>query len=148
MAKQNRNNFPRHLINTVEAFQLLHVDIWRPVKYGSRIKCNSFITIVDDYTRYTWIFLIKNKSNFLCSFTQFYEYALTQFEKKIKCIRSDNAKELSSGETLSFFNIKGIVSQTSCIDSPQQNGVVERKHRHLLEVAKSLHFQSKLPNLF
>lgn len=102
MAKKTRNSFPRLLINTVEAFPLLHVDIWGPVKYASRIKCNSFITIVDDYTRYTWIFLIKNKSEFLYIFTQFYEYVLTQFEKKIKCI-SDNAKELSSGETLSFF---------------------------------------------
>jgi Pol polyprotein/integrase-like protein/gag-pre-integrase-like protein len=148
MAKQTRSNFPRHTIKTVEVFQLLHVDIWGPIKYESRIKCNSFITIVDDYSRYTWIFLIKNKSEFLSIFTQFYEHVFTQFNKKIKCIRSDNAKELASGETLSFFNSKGIISQTTCVNTPQQNGVVERKHRHLLEVARALHFQSKLPNWF
>ena len=134
-------------INTFESFQLLHVDIWGCLKYASRFKCNSFITIADDYSRYTWIFLIKNKSDFLCIFTQFYEYVLTQFDKRIKCIRSDNVKELSSGDTLSFFNSKGIISQTSCVDTPQQNGVVERKHRHLLEVARAFHFQSKLPNI-
>lgn len=63
----------------------------------------------------------------------------------IKCIRSDNAFELGSGTTQStYFLAKGIIHQTSCVGVPQQNGVVERKHKHLLETARALLFQSNL----
>ena len=70
----------------------------------------------------------------------------TQFDKSVKTIRSDNALELSkSYEILEFFVSFGITHQTSCVQTPQQNGVVERKHRHLLEVSKALLFQASLP---
>ena len=72
----------------------------------------------------------------------------TQFNKRIKSIRSDNAKELTQGGTLAFYLEKGILNQTSCVENPQQNGVIERKHTHLLEVARELFFQSKIPICF
>ena len=70
----------------------------------------------------------------------------TQFAATVKVIRSDNALELSiSHEALGFFAEIGIIHQTSCIQTPQQNGVVEREHKHLLEVSRALLFQSYLP---
>ena len=63
----------------------------------------------------------------------------------MKCIRTDNAKELCEGKILSLFHKHGILHQRSCSDSPQQNGVVERKHRHFLETARALFFQSGVP---
>ncbi|XP_075088221.1 uncharacterized protein LOC142170257 [Nicotiana tabacum] len=70
-----------------------------------------------------------------------------QFHSSIQTLRSDNAFELgSSTEVVSFFSAQGILHQTSCPHTPQQNGVVERKHKHLLETARSLLFQSKLPD--
>lgn len=50
----------------------------------------------------------------------------------------DNAKELSKGETLNFYKEKGIDLQTTCVATPQQNGVVERKHKHFLELTRIL----------
>ncbi|XP_059310549.1 uncharacterized protein LOC132061883 [Lycium ferocissimum] len=73
-----------------------------------------------------------------------------QFNDKVKVIRSDNALELGKGtQEALFLKSQGIIiHQTSCVGTPQQNGVVERKHRHLLEIARGLMFQSHLPNSF
>ena len=60
-------------------------------------------------------------------------------------MRSDNAMELCEGDLKKFFTKHGILHQTSCTETSQQNGVVERKHRHLLETARALFFQSKVP---
>lgn len=75
--------------------------------------------------------------------------AKTQFNGIVRTIRSDNALELGlSNEALDFFASTGIVHQTSCTQTPQQNGVVERKHKHLLEVCRALLFQSQLSTKF
>nr|KYP60509.1 Retrovirus-related Pol polyprotein from transposon TNT 1-94 [Cajanus cajan] len=68
-----------------------------------------------------------------------------QFDCKLKRLRSDNGKELFLTD---FYDTKGILHETTCIETPQQNGIVERKHQHLLDVSRSLLFQSKIPNIF
>ncbi|KAL2932983.1 Retrovirus-related Pol polyprotein from transposon RE1, partial [Bienertia sinuspersici] len=143
-AKQTRISFVQSHIKTNRPFALLHIDVWGPYVNKTHTDCNQFITIVDDYSRYTWVHLLKHKNGAVTVFKQFYTYVKTQFGVKILAVRSDNAKELTEGELKLFFQSKGIVNQTSCTDTPQQNGVVERKHRHLLEVARALHFQSNL----
>ena len=78
--------------------------------------------------------------------TSFVQMAKTQFNAVFKVLRSDNALELSTSHTaLQFFHSHGILHQTSCVQTPQQNGIVERKHKHLLEVSRALLFQSHLP---
>lgn len=62
--------------------------------------------------------------------------------------RSDNAKELTEGAMKILYKQHGIIHQTSCSDTPQQNGVVERKHRHLLETARALFLHSHVPDKF
>ncbi|CAH9108163.1 unnamed protein product, partial [Cuscuta europaea] len=69
----------------------------------------------------------------------------TQFEQKVKRIRADNGVEFQTNILVDFYGRSGILLETSCTDTPQQNGVVERKHRHILEVARALRFQSGLP---
>lgn len=69
----------------------------------------------------------------------------TQFEKRVKRIRTDNRYEFQSRFMLEFYKDHGIFLETSCPYTPQQNGIVDRKHRHLLEVARALRFQALLP---
>ncbi|KAJ3704232.1 hypothetical protein LUZ61_007937 [Rhynchospora tenuis] len=69
----------------------------------------------------------------------------TQFGKCVKCVRSDNGLEFQSNNIMNFYAENGVLHQTSCVYTPQQNGRVERKHRHILNVARALRFQAHLP---
>lgn len=68
-----------------------------------------------------------------------------QFSKPVKIVRSDNGLKFHFKPMLAFYNAQGIKHQTSIVRTPQQNGRVERKHRHIVEVACSLRFQAALP---
>ena len=69
----------------------------------------------------------------------------TQFQVPIKILRSDNGPEFALN---SFYASEGIIYQLSSVETPQQNSVVERKHQHLLAVARALRFQANLPLKF
>ena len=79
---------------------------------------------------------------------QFFKLIKTQFRKSVKRVRSDNGGEFTSNEMVSFYDEEGILLETTCPHTPQQNGVVERKHRHLLETARALRFEANLPKGF
>ena len=120
-------------------FDLLHCDLWGPFATSAVDGFRFFLTIVDDFTRCTWVYLLKNKSETQVYLPQFASMVLTQFDCKIKTIRSDNGTEFYLKE---FFHSNGILHQLTCVDTPQQNAVVERKHQHILNVARALRIQS------
>ena len=93
--------------------------------------------------------MISNKGYAFTIIKQFVAFVSTQFQKKIKVIRTDNAYELeSSHEGVQFYASSGIIHHKSTPNTPQQNGIVERKHRHLLEVGRALYFQSGLGSAY
>lgn len=139
-AKQTRMSFLTSSIKTSKSFEMIHIDIWDPYSQVTHGHYNMFLTIVDDFSRCTWIFLLKHKSDDVTHLINFILFAGTQYSAQVKCVRSDNAKESSEGDALKFYKSKGIFHQTSYTYTPQQNGIVERKHRHLLEIARALFF--------
>ena len=130
------------------AFGLVHADVWGPYKVPTRGKYKYFLTLVDDFSRMVWIYLLQLKSEFLQSFKAFYAYAEAQFGKSIKILRTDNALEFQDHYCKLFYAQQGIVHQTSVPYKPQQNGRVERRHRYILEMARALKFQSGLDNTY
>ena len=72
----------------------------------------------------------------------------TQFDTGIQIFRTDNGKEFFNSFLGNYLFDEGIVHQSTCVDTPQQNGIAERKNRHLLEVARSLMFSSNVPKNF
>jgi len=131
------------------AFELVHVDTWGPYHTKTYSGHRYFLSIVDDYTRITWTHLMVTKDEAMPLLISFVKMAHTQFSKAVKIIRSDNALEFSkSGTALEFLTSNGIIHQTSCVQTPQQTGVVERKHKHLLKVSRALLFQANLPLRF
>lgn len=101
-----------------------------------------FLTIVDDYSRAVWIYLICNKTKIEKMFLNFVALVDRQFNKKVKIVRSDNGTEFNC--LRDYFHDNGILFETSCVGTPQQNGRVERKHQHILNVARALRFQGHL----
>ncbi|KAL0303695.1 UNVERIFIED_CONTAM: Retrovirus-related Pol polyprotein from transposon RE2 [Sesamum radiatum] len=148
LAKQHRLPFPLSNSQTVKPFDLIHVDIWCPYRQASLSNSRFFVTIVDDYSRGTWIFLMRHKSQVVTFLKNFFSSVHTQFASSVKNIRTDNGLEFLSHECQALFTSLGIHHQKSCPHSPQQNGVVERRHKQLLEIARSLLFQSHLPTTY
>ena len=103
---------------------------------------------MDDHSRATWIHLLAHKSNAFPLLKAFVTFVENQFSASVKVIRSDNAMEFKDSSALVFYNVKGIIHQTSCVDTPQQNGIVEKKHQHLLQVTRALMLQSNLPRKY
>ncbi|CAH9133803.1 unnamed protein product, partial [Cuscuta epithymum] len=144
-AKQTRLPFPTSSIKTTRCFELIHCDIWGGYRCDSLSGARYFLSIVDDFTRGVWVYLMKNKSEVSQFLIQFCNMVETQFEQKVKRIRADNGLEFQTNNLFDYYGRAGILLETSCTYTPQQNGVVERKHRHILEVARALRFQSGLP---
>ena len=91
---------------------------------------------------------MKSRSELFSHFCAFCAEIKTQFDVSIHTMRSDNAKEYLSASFQTYMIQNGILHQTSCVDTPSQNGVVERKNRHLLETARALLFQMNVPKSF
>ncbi|KAL0289241.1 UNVERIFIED_CONTAM: Retrovirus-related Pol polyprotein from transposon RE2, partial [Sesamum radiatum] len=132
--------FASSAIRTKSTFDLVHMDIWGPYKEPTTFACHYFLTIVDDFSRSTWTFYMKYKSQSLETFQNFCKLVLTQFNKHVKCIRTDNRTKFLSESFQSSLCDSGIIHQRSCAYTRQQNGVVERKHRFLLDIARDVQF--------
>jgi len=124
---------------------MIHSDVWGPSRISTMFGKRWFVTFIDDHTRLSWVFLLKGKSEVKNVFETFHVMVETQFNEKIKIFRSDNGREFFNEQLGSFFRKTGVVHQSSCPDTPQQNGIAERKNRHLLEVTRALMFTSKVP---
>ena len=112
LAKQRQLSFASHNNIPSSPFDLIHCDIWGPhlPDYSGH---RYFLTLVDDCTRFTWLFLLKHKSNVSHVIPKIFKLISTQFDMKIKAFRFDNAKELLF---TNFFAEMGFIHQFSCVE--------------------------------
>nr|GEY18498.1 ribonuclease H-like domain-containing protein [Tanacetum cinerariifolium] len=113
-AKKTREPFPFSVYKSKNLGDLVHLDLWGPYRVTSREGYKYFLTIVDDFSRNVWVYLIKTKDEVFDVFVSFINLINNQFKIKIK----------------------------------MPNGIADRKHRHLLNVARSLMFQGGIPLRF
>lgn len=145
LAKQSRLSFPISTSRADVAFSIIHCDLWGPYRHSTYSTCTGFLTIVDDCTRCTWTYLISSKTQVVTLLQKFFNYVQNQFKTQVQILRSDNGTEFFNEKVSSLLNLYGVIHHHSCVETPQQNGRAERKHRHLLSVARSLRFQASLP---
>jgi len=142
LAKHTRASFPAKPYNESSPFSLVHSDVWGPSRIRNITGTRWFITFIDDHTRVCWVYLFKEKSEVAKIFQSFHAMIKNQLQTTIKVLRTDNGTEYFKTLLGDFLETNGIMHQSSCTDTPQQNGVAERKNRHLLDVARSLLFFS------
>lgn len=145
-AKHPRDKFPLSHNNCSRIFEKVHCDLWGPYRHESSCGARYFLTIVDDFSRAVWIYLVVDKTEVFSMFMTFVAMVDRQFGQTIKIVQSDNGTEFKC--LYEFFRTTGIIFQSSCVGTPQQNGRVERKHKHILSVGRALRFQAKLPIYF
>ncbi|KAK9125440.1 hypothetical protein Scep_014286 [Stephania cephalantha] len=126
--------------------ELIHTDVWGPAQVTSHDGFNYYIHFLDDCTRFTWLFPLKNKLDALPTFITFKNMVENQFSTKIKHIQSDWVGEFRSFKP--FLDAHGIFFQHSCPHTHEQNGRAERKHKHIIETSLTLLAEANLPYKF
>ena len=104
-----------------------------------------FFIFVDDFSKYTWIYLFKNRSKLSQIYRDFTKMIETLFSKPIKVFRSDNAQEYKAHEFTSILHQFGIIPHSSYAGTSQQNGKVECKLRHILDVVHATTISASTP---
>ena len=107
-----------------------------------------FILFIDDLTRMTWVYFMRQKSEVFSIFKKFKRLVEKQSGCDIKTLRSDNGTEYTSKEFQKFCEDEGIERQLTVRYTPQQNGVSERKNQTIVEMAKSMMHEKELPITF
>uniref|UniRef100_A0A2N9G0H4 Integrase catalytic domain-containing protein n=1 Tax=Fagus sylvatica TaxID=28930 RepID=A0A2N9G0H4_FAGSY len=130
-----KSEFPLHV---------LHADLWGPAPIQSYNGFRYYLVIVDDYTKFCWVYLLKNKSDTFTTFQQFKVMAEKHYNSSIHFLRTDCGGEFTSTAFNSYCANSGIIHHLTCPHTPQQNGVAERKHRHLIQITLALLSQSGL----
>ncbi|KAL0745047.1 hypothetical protein Bca101_100892 [Brassica carinata] len=147
LGKHCRTVFQKSTTAYENCFDLVHSDVWT-APCLSRDSYKYFVTFIDEKSKYTWLTLIQTKDRVLDAFRNFQTYVTNHYHAKIKILRSDNGGEYTSNAFKQHLSQYGILHQTSCPYTPQQNGVAERKNRHLMEVARSMMFHANVPKRF
>ncbi|KAK1602682.1 hypothetical protein QYE76_007859 [Lolium multiflorum] len=125
------------IISSKRILELLHVDLFGPVTHASLGAKKHCLVIVDDYSRYTWVYFLKTKDETQQIFIDFATEVQRQHNLLIMAIRSDNGSEFKN-YTLNDFLSDGDSSSIFRCLHPQQNGVAERKNRTLMDMARSM----------
>ncbi|KAB2595380.1 hypothetical protein D8674_030830 [Pyrus ussuriensis x Pyrus communis] len=138
---------PRTLQSSIP-FEIVHSDLWGPAPCSSIDGFKYYVTLIDECTRFCWIFPLINKSDFFDTFVSFCSFVNTQFSTTVKILQSDGGGEYVNHRVHFFLKHQGILHHKSCPYTPQQNGLAERKHRHVIETTITLLQHAYLPSEF
>jgi hypothetical protein len=126
--------------------QLIHSDVWGPSPTISVNGNRYYVSFINVFTRYTWVFPIQTKSDVMSTFLKFQVMVERLLNHKIISVQSDWGGEYRNLHT--YFQSVGITHRLSCPHTHQQQGCVERKHRHLIDTTLALLADSHLPQKF
>jgi transposase InsO family protein len=135
-------------MTTSRPLELHHMDLFGPVAYLSIGGSKYGLVIVDDFSRFTWVFFLQEKSETQGTLKRFLRRAQNKFELKVKKIRSDNGSEFKNLQVEEYLEEEGVKHEFSAPYTPQKNGLVERKNRTLIDMARTMLGEFKTPEQF
>ena len=137
--KQTCRSFPREAnYRASKPLEHVHADVCGPIKPSSYGKSNYFLLFIDDFSRKTWVYFLKRKDEVFEAFKIFKALVEKESGCLIKSLRTDRGGEFTSKEFSHFCKENGIKRLLTVPRSPQQNGVVERKNRTILNMVRSM----------
>ncbi|GJZ25475.1 integrase, catalytic region, zinc finger, CCHC-type containing protein [Tanacetum coccineum] len=136
---------PKLVSSDNSKLELLHMDLCGPMRVASINGKRYILVIVDDYSRYIWVYFLRSKDETPEIIKKFIAQAQLNYKAKVCKIRTDNGTEFKNTTLKAHYEKLGIMQQFSIARRPQQNGVVERCNRTLLEAARTMLIFSRLP---
>jgi transposase InsO family protein len=127
----------KNIMTTIRPLEMLHIDLFGPISYIS-IGGNKYgLVIIDDYSHFTWVFFLQDKSENQEVLKKFLKRAQKEFDAKVKRIRSDNGIEFKNTQVKNYLDEEGIKHEFST-PYTQQNGVAKRKNGTLIEMTRTM----------
>jgi histone deacetylase 1/2 len=142
MAKSHQLPYPKSTSVSTSPLELVFSDVWGPAS-ESFGHFKYYVSFIDDYSKFTWIYLLKKKFDVFQKFCDFQHHVERLFDKKILAMQIDWGGEYQ--KLNSFFQKVGISHLVSYPHAHQQNGPAEHKHRHIVEVGLSLLAYASMP---
>ena len=147
--KMARTPFPKQTNSKAQKpLDLIHSDLCGPMKTMTPGKKKYFLTFIDDYSRYTTVFLLHNKDEVPEKLEEYLAQVNNIFGGMPRVLRTDNGSEYTSGKTQAILRKHGIMFQTTVPYNPEQNGVAERMNRTLCESGRSMLFDADMPTTY
>jgi hypothetical protein len=138
LGKNIKKPFPSNNNRSKEILDLIHSDVCGSMPVKSLGGSLYYVTFIGDYSRKTWLYLLKTKDEVFNKFQEFKAEIENLRNKKIKILRTDNGGEYTSKEFVAFCKLAGIRRELTVPHNPQQNGVAERKNKSIEETVKAL----------
>ncbi|WVZ07194.1 hypothetical protein V8G54_020540 [Vigna mungo] len=148
LGKSHRIPFGKGKHSTERPFEYVHADLWGPARTLTHGGGAYFLSIIDDFSRRVWIYVLKNKSETFQKFKEWHTQIENQLGCRLKCLRTDNGLEFVSEEFNGFCTEKGIRRHKTVVGTPQQNGLAERMNRTILERVRCMLLGSGLSKAF
>ncbi|GJR25796.1 retrovirus-related pol polyprotein from transposon TNT 1-94 [Tanacetum coccineum] len=123
----------------------LHMDLCGPMRVASINGKRYILVIVDDYSRFTWVRFLKTKDEAPAAIIKCIKNIQVRLKATVRNVRTDNGTEFVNQTLRDYYEYVGITHQTSVARTPQQNGVVERRNRTLVEAARTMLIFSNAP---
>ncbi|GJT77826.1 retrovirus-related pol polyprotein from transposon TNT 1-94 [Tanacetum coccineum] len=137
--KHHRASFKTKQTSSIKkCLHLLHMDLFGPVTPRSINHEKYTLVIVDEYSRYTWVYFLKKKIQAPKTIMSFIKRVENQNDIKVKQLRTDNGTKFKNSTLVNFCDEKGIYQNFSSPYTPEQNGVAERKNRTFIEAARTM----------
>nr|GFA92814.1 hypothetical protein [Tanacetum cinerariifolium] len=149
LGKAKRKPFHTKLTSSSKSrLQLLHMDLCGPMRVASINRKRYVLVIVDDYSRYTWTHFLRSKDETPKVLIDFLRLVQRGLQAQVRVVRTDQGIEFLNQTLHAYFAAEGIQHQTSVARTPEQNGVVERQNRTLVEAARTMLSAAKVPLFF